>query len=170
MPRAYHEAGLDREVLAAFGIEPAPKPDMRRWESVSQRLHNPEGEVTIAVVGKYTGLKDAYKSLIEALTHGGIANRVRVKLDWIESEIFESADPAPLPRGRQWHSRARRLRLARRGGQDPGGAVRPRAQGAVFRHLLRHADGGDRGLPLARRARRRPIRPNSARRRSRSSA
>jgi CTP synthase len=95
VPRAYHDAGLDREVLAAFGIEPAPKPDMRRWESVTRAYHNPEGEVTIAIVGKYTGLKDAYKSLIEALTHGGIANKVRVNLDWIESEIFEGADPAP---------------------------------------------------------------------------
>ncbi len=95
VPRAYHEAGLDREVLAAFGIEPAPKPDMGRWNSVSEHIHNPEGEVTIAIVGKYTGLKDAYKSLIEALSHGGIANRVRVKLDWIESEIFEGGDPAP---------------------------------------------------------------------------
>ncbi len=94
VPAAYHAAGLDREVLAAFGIEPAPKPDMRRWESVSKAYHNPEGEVTIAVVGKYTGLKDAYKSLIEALTHGGMANRVRVNLEWIESEIFESGDPA----------------------------------------------------------------------------
>jgi CTP synthase len=94
VPRAYHEAGLDREVLAAFGIEPAPKPDMSRWNAVMQRIRNPEGEVTIAVVGKYTGLKDAYKSLNEALAHGGLANRVRVNLDWIESEIFESADPA----------------------------------------------------------------------------
>ena len=95
VPRAYHEAGLDREVLAAFGIEPAPKPDMSRWAAVAERIHNPEGEVTIAIVGKYTGLKDAYKSLIEALTHGGIANRVKVNLDWIESEIFEGEDPAP---------------------------------------------------------------------------
>jgi CTP synthase len=94
-PRAYHAAGLDREVLAAFGIEPAPKPDMSRWNAVMERVNNPEGEVTIAIVGKYTGLKDAYKSLIEALSHGGIANRVAVKLDWIESEIFESSDPAP---------------------------------------------------------------------------
>ncbi|MEA2861526.1 MAG: synthase [Methylobacteriaceae bacterium] len=94
VPRAYHAAGLDREVLAAFGIEPAPKPDMSRWNAVMQRIRNPEGEVTIAVVGKYTGLKDAYKSLNEALAHGGLANRVRVNLDWIESEIFESADPA----------------------------------------------------------------------------
>ncbi len=94
VPRAYHTAGLDQEVLAAFGIEPAPKPDMSRWNEVTGRIHNPEGEVTIAIVGKYTGLKDAYKSLIEALAHGGIANRVKVNLDWIESEVFEGHDPA----------------------------------------------------------------------------
>ncbi len=95
VPMAYHKEGLDSEVLAAFGIDPAPKPRMERWEAVAQRIHNPEGEVTIAVVGKYTGLKDAYKSLIEALSHGGLANRVRVKLEWIESEIFEKEDPTP---------------------------------------------------------------------------
>jgi CTP synthase len=95
VPMAYHKEGLDGEVLAAFGIDPAPKPRMERWQDVSTRIHNPEGEVTIAIVGKYTGLKDAYKSLMEALTHGGIANRVKVKLDWIESEIFEKEDPAP---------------------------------------------------------------------------
>ena len=94
VPRAYHVAGLDRAVLAAFGIEPAPKPNLARWAGVTERLQNPEGEVTIAVVGKYTGMKDAYKSLIEALTHGGIANKVTVKLDWIESEVFEGDDPA----------------------------------------------------------------------------
>ncbi len=96
VPMAYHKEGLDSEVLAAFGIDPAPKPRMERWQEISERIHNPEGEVTIAVVGKYTGLKDAYKSLIEALSHGGIANRVRVKLEWIESEVFESEDPAPF--------------------------------------------------------------------------
>ena len=94
VPRAYHAAGLDAQVLAAFGIEPAPKPDMSRWNAVTQRANNPEGDVTIAVVGKYTEMKDAYKSLIEALAHGGLANRVKVNLDWIESEIFETADPA----------------------------------------------------------------------------
>ena len=96
VPEAYHKEGLDGEVLAAFGIEPAPKPRMERWREVTDRIHNPEGEVTIAIVGKYTGLKDAYKSLIEALSHGGMANRVRVKLDWIESEVFEKEDPAPF--------------------------------------------------------------------------
>ncbi|SFI80728.1 CTP synthase [Aerobium aerolatum] len=95
VPMAYHKEGLDGEVLAAFGIDPAPKPRMERWHEISERLHNPEGEVTIAIVGKYTGLKDAYKSLTEALSHGGMANRVRVKLEWIESEIFEKEDPSP---------------------------------------------------------------------------
>jgi CTP synthase len=68
---------------------------MERWQEVSHRIHNPEGEVTIAIVGKYTGLKDAYKSLMEALSHGGMANRVKVNLEWIESELFEGADPTP---------------------------------------------------------------------------
>ena len=95
VPMAYHEEGLDTEILRAFGIEGAPAPDLSRWREISERIHNPEGEVTIAVVGKYTELIDAYKSLIEALTHGGIANRVRVNIRWIESEIFEKEDPTP---------------------------------------------------------------------------
>jgi len=95
VPLAYHREGLDREVLGAFGVTGAPKPDLSRWEEISHAVATPEGSVTIAIVGKYTGLKDAYKSLIEALVHGGIANRVAVKLDWIEAEIFEREDPAP---------------------------------------------------------------------------
>ncbi len=95
VPAAYHEQGLDEEVLHAFGIDGAPAPDLSRWHEISEAIHNPEGEVTIAVVGKYTGLLDAYKSLMEALTHGGIANRVKVNIRWIESEIFEKEDPAP---------------------------------------------------------------------------
>ena len=95
VPLAYHREGLDREVLAAFGIEGAPAPRLDRWEGISRAVATPEGEVNIAIVGKYTGLKDAYKSLIEALVHGGIANRVRVNLQWIESEVFEKEDPAP---------------------------------------------------------------------------
>ena len=96
VPAAYHAAGLDKEVLAAFGIEPASKPNLSRWKGVTDRINNPEGEVTIAIVGKYTGMKDAYKSLIEALAHGGIANKVKVNLDWIESEVVEREDPAPF--------------------------------------------------------------------------
>ncbi|WP_338723638.1 CTP synthase [Devosia sp. XK-2] len=95
VPVAYHNEGLDREILAAFNITDAPEPDMSAWEEVSRRYHNPEGEVNIAIVGKYTGLKDAYKSLSEALTHGGIANKVKVNLQWIDSEVFERDDPAP---------------------------------------------------------------------------
>ncbi|MFY8038798.1 MAG: CTP synthase [Bosea sp. (in: a-proteobacteria)] len=97
VPLAYHEEGLDDEVLAAFGMsETAKAPDIGGWKRISNHIHAPEGEVTIAVVGKYTGMKDAYKSLIEALTHGGIANRVKVNLDWIESEVFEKEDPSPF--------------------------------------------------------------------------
>src|SRR5215203_2118774 len=99
VPLAYHEAGLDSEVLDAFGIQGSPPPDLSRWHTISRRVRNPEGEVSIAVVGKYTGLKDAYKSLIEALHHGGIANKVKVNLDWIESEVFEREDPAPFLEG-----------------------------------------------------------------------
>ncbi len=95
VPVAYHTEGLDDEVLAAFGLTERHSPDLARWRAIGHTIHHPEGEVTIAVVGKYTGLKDAYKSLIEALQHGGIANKVRVELDWIESEIFEEEDPSP---------------------------------------------------------------------------
>ena len=95
VPTAYHAEGLDTEVLAAFGITGAPTPDLGRWRTLTSKIRNPEGEVTIAVVGKYTGLKDAYKSLIEALQHGGVANTVKVNIDWIESEIFEKEDPTP---------------------------------------------------------------------------
>ncbi len=94
VPIAYHEEGLDREVLSAFGIKDAPEPKLDRWQRISRRIANPDGEVRVAVVGKYTGLMDAYKSLNEALVHGGIANKVKVNLDWIESEVFESDDPA----------------------------------------------------------------------------
>ncbi len=94
-PLAYHRVGLDQAVLDAFGIAPAPKPNMDRWIDVMDRLDNAEGEVRVAIVGKYTQLEDAYKSIAEALTHGGMANRVRVKAEWIDAEIFEREDPAP---------------------------------------------------------------------------
>ena len=96
VPEAYHAAGLDSELLAAFGLESRGEPDLSRWRTINERIRSPEGQVTIAVVGKYTGLKDAYKSLIEALSHGGIANKVKVNLDWIESEVFEHEDPSPF--------------------------------------------------------------------------
>jgi CTP synthase len=90
VPAQYHREGLDAEVLRAFGIDPdATRPDLSRWADIEDRLANPEGEVTIGVVGKYTGMKDAYKSLHEALVHGGIANRVRVNIRWLDAELFE---------------------------------------------------------------------------------
>jgi CTP synthase len=99
VPLAYHKEGLDDEILAAFGIEGAPAPKLDMWEEIVSRIKEPEGEVTIAVVGKYTGLLDAYKSLNEALVHGGIANRVKVNIQWIESEVFEAEDAVPYLEG-----------------------------------------------------------------------
>ena len=93
VPLDYHAQGLDSEVLDVFGLkDTAPAPDLTRWEEISHRLSHPDGEVNIAIVGKYTALTDAYKSLIEALVHGGVANNVRVKFDWIEGEVFEKEE------------------------------------------------------------------------------
>jgi len=91
VPISYHQEGLDSEVCRHFGIE-TPAPDLTRWSEILERVLRPEGEVTIAVIGKYTGLLEAYKSLSEALTHGGIANNVKVNLNWIDSEVFERED------------------------------------------------------------------------------
>ena len=92
VPVSYHEQGLDTQLLAALGLPDEGPPDLRAWREIVQRLHRPEGEVKIAVVGKYTGLFDAYKSLNEALVHGGIANNVRVNLQWIDAEEFAHSD------------------------------------------------------------------------------
>ena len=94
-PLAYHREGMDQAVLDAFGITPAPKPALDRWEDVVDRIHNTDGEVRVAIVGKYTQLEDAYKSIAEALTHGGMANRVKVRIEWIDAEVFETEDAAP---------------------------------------------------------------------------
>ncbi|MEM8793315.1 MAG: CTP synthase [Pseudomonadota bacterium] len=94
-PLAYHEVGLDQAVLNAFGITPAPRPNLERWDDVVHRIKNPDGEVRIAIVGKYTQLEDAYKSIAEALTHGGISSQVRVRAEWLDSEVFERENPTP---------------------------------------------------------------------------
>jgi len=94
VPNAYHLEGLDDEVLSVFGIKDAETPNLASWQSITHNIREPEGDVTIAIVGKYTGLKDAYKSLMEALVHGGIANKVRVNLKWVESEIFDTEETA----------------------------------------------------------------------------
>jgi CTP synthase len=93
-PIRYHTEGFDTQVLNVFGMSDAPPPDLSRWRAVVDRVLKPEGQVKIAVVGKYMQVKDSYKSLIEALTHGGLANNVRVEVDWIESEVFEKTDAA----------------------------------------------------------------------------
>ncbi len=92
VPLVYHEQGFDVEVCRHFGIDVAGEPDLSRWHDIVERIKKPESAVTIAVVGKYTSLPDAYKSLAEALGHGGIANNVRVKMNWLDSEIFETED------------------------------------------------------------------------------
>ena len=98
-PLAYHEQGLDQAVLDAFNISPAPAPKLEMWRDVQDRIHNPEGRVKIAIVGKYTQLEDAYKSIAEALTHGGMANRVKVQIEWVDAEIFDKEDAAPYLQG-----------------------------------------------------------------------
>lgn len=95
VPIDYHKEGLDTEVLDCFGIETAPEPDLSRWQKISDTFANPDGTVTIAVVGKYTILKDAYKSMIEALHHGGVAHNVSVNIDWVEASEFEG-DPVTV--------------------------------------------------------------------------
>jgi CTP synthase len=92
VPLDYHVQGLDAEVLDVFGMHDAPPPNLARWQDIAHRLSHPDGEVNIAIVGKYTGLTDAYKSLVEALVHGGVANNVRVKFDWVEGQAFEEVD------------------------------------------------------------------------------
>jgi CTP synthase len=92
VPISYHEEGLDTQVLRALGLKPESTPDLGAWRRIVSRLHRPEGEVSVAVVGKYTGLFDAYKSLNEALVHGGIANNVRVNMRWIDAEEFAHSD------------------------------------------------------------------------------
>ncbi len=89
VPLQYHAAGLDEEVLSAFGITDAPRPELARWHGIMDAIDNYESEVTIGVVGKYVGLPDAYKSLREALVHGGIASRAKVNIEWLDAELFE---------------------------------------------------------------------------------
>ncbi len=92
VPISYHEQGMDREVLRHFALPHEDAPDIERWRRIVNIVRAPEGEVRIAIVGKYINLLDSYKSLAEALAHGGIANRVRVRLDWVDSQIFETPD------------------------------------------------------------------------------
>ena len=93
VPVAYHEQGLDAQVCKHFRLE-SDAPELQRWTDISDAYTNPDGEVTVAIVGKYVSLQDSYKSLSEALTHGGIANRVRINLKWVDSELLEASEDA----------------------------------------------------------------------------
>ncbi len=92
VPIRYHEHGFDIQVCKHFGIDDGRAPVLSRWIDIVERIRNPEGAVNIAVVGKYTTVLDSYRSLAEALKHGGIANHVKVHMQWIDSEIFETED------------------------------------------------------------------------------
>ncbi len=168
VPISYHEEGMDREVLRHFGL---PFEQRRRtWRAggtSSTPCTHAEGEVRIAVVGKYTNLLDSYKSLAEALTHGGIANRVRVQLDWVDSEIFEQ--PGAVHRLEGVHGILVPGGFGERGTPGKIEAVRfaRERKRAVLRHLLRHADGGDRGGAQSGRACPTRPRPSSGRATSR---
>ena len=170
VPISYHAEGMDREVLRHFDLPADDEPDLSRWQEIVEAVRAPEGEVRIAVVGKYTNLLDSYKSLAEALAHGGIANRVKVQLDWVDSEIFEHDDAVHRLEDVSRHPGAGRLRRARHAGQDRGGALRAREERAVLRHLLRHADGGDRGRAQSGRPAAARHRPSSGRATNRWSA
>lgn len=98
-PVLYHQQGLDQAVLDGFGLEAPKEVKLGPWEDVAKRISHVDGEVKVAIIGKYTGLEDAYKSINEALIHGGIANKLRVQQDWIEAEVFEEEDPTPYLQG-----------------------------------------------------------------------
>ncbi len=104
VPIDYHRQGLDTEVLEVFGIDDQGTLDLSLWDNISKLYQHPDGEVQIAVVGKYTVLKDAYKSLIEAIYHGGMANNVRVKIDWVEAQTFEGDPQAVIQRLENTHA------------------------------------------------------------------
>ena len=149
VPLQYHKEGLDDEVLKAFRIDDAPAPDLSRWDDIMDRLDHYEGEVTIGVVGKYVGLPDAYKSLNEALVHGGIANRAKVHIRWLDAEMFEHPDANLAAELEPLHGILVPGGFGERGseGKIAIGQVRPRTQRALLRHLPRHADGLHRSGP-----------------------
>ncbi len=132
-PLSYHAEGMDTEVLRYFGLPYAEEPDLSNWQKVVDALRHPKSEVRVAVVGKYTALLDSYKSLNEALLHGGIAHQVKVTLDWIDSEQFEK-NPATLEE--------------RLGGADailvPGGFGERGSQGKI--EAIRYAR--EKGIPF----------------------
>ena len=140
VPLNLEAEGFARVVCDRLGLTPPP-PDLTDWRRLVERIGACDGEVRIALVGKYVQLHDAYLSVAEALKHAAIHHGVELEIDWVDAE---DRRPRGAPRARRRHPGAGRLRRAGHRGQDHRHAVRPRARGAVPRHLPRHADRGDR--------------------------
>ena len=169
VPLQYHEAGLDDEVLRAFGINDAAQPDLGRWREIMDRIDHYESEVTIGVVGKYVGLPDAYKSLREALVHGGIANRAKVNIEWIDAEIFEHPEAEIAAELEPLHGILVPGGFGERGSEGKIACVKfARERGdSLLRDLPWHADGLHRGRAGTRPGLGKPRQPNLARHPSR---
>ena len=90
VPIAYNNAGFDKEILDYFSLYDKQSPDLSVWKKIISIQKSSEGEVNIGIVGKYTSIIDSYKSLIEAITHGGIANKTKINLVWIDSENIDN--------------------------------------------------------------------------------
>ena len=140
-------------MLRAFGITDAPPPELAVWTDIMDRIDHYDSEVTIGVVGKYVGLPDAYKSLREALVHGGIANRAKVNIQWIDAELFEHPEADVVAELEPLHGILVPGGFGERGseGKIAIGHLRPRARNSVLRDLPGNADGLHRGCPEPRR-------------------
>ena len=143
VPLSFAQEGVDEIILQFLGMDARPR-DLEAWKEMLERLRNPHGEVTIGIVGKYVGYEDSYKSLREALLHGGLAHSARVIIRWVEAEdIDRSSAHAQIARPRR-HPGARRIRHPRNRGHDRSYPLRPRGESPLLRHLLGNADHGDR--------------------------
>ena len=141
VPLAYHEQGLDSQVCTHFGLQ-GKTPDLRGWREIAHNVSNPEGEVTIAIVGKYTSLQDSYKSLGEALAHGGIANRVKVNIKWLDSELFAADKKSYLHHLDNVSAILVPGGFGQRGSEGKIEAIRfARAKAALFWYLFWYANG-----------------------------
>ncbi len=135
--------GLDRILLRRLSL-PATEAQMEAWEDLVERIQNPNDELTIHFVGKYVEYEDSYKSINEALYHGGFRHRLKVKLSYVEAEALEQPDGLRQLETRVRHSGRARLRRPRQPRHDGRRRVRPNAQDPLFRHLLRLPVGGRR--------------------------
>ena len=162
VPRMLHEQGLDGLICDKLRLN-TPPANLKRWDDLVYETEHPQGEVNIAMVGKYVDLSDSYKSLNEALRHAGMKNHVRVKIDYVDSETITPDSVTQLAREVRRGAGARRLRQARHRRQDRGGPLCPREQGALPGHLPGHAGRHHRVRAPRRRPRRTPTAPSSSR-------